>query len=77
VRSVVAVVEDQYYFNFGPSNGAAPTGGTVTTGTTQITIYVPMAPVVIAPFSNFQFSEWGTSQTGAHSFDLEMGFWEK
>lgn len=76
VRSVVPVAEDQYLFSFG-QNILVPNAGMATTGTNQLVAFVPMAPVAIGPLANFQFSEWGASQSGAHSFDLELGYWER
>ena len=76
VRSVVPVVEDQYLFTFGQGVNV-PNAGLPTTGTNQLVAVVPMAPVVIAPGGNFLFVEWGASQTGAHSFDMELAYWER
>lgn len=76
VRSVVPVVEDQYLFTFGQAH-QVPNAGVATSGTNILAAVVPMAPIVIAPGGNFLFVEWGVSQSGAHSFDMEMGYWER
>jgi hypothetical protein len=76
VRSVVAVVEDQYLFTFGPANHGH-NAAMALSGTAIVSAVVPMAPVVIAPGGNFLFVQWGVSQSGAHSADMEVGFWER
>lgn len=76
VRSVVAVVEDQYLFTFGAA-AQTPNAGLPTTGTNQLVAVVPMAPIVIAPGGNFLFVKWGVSQSGADSYDMEIGYWER
>jgi hypothetical protein len=75
IRSVVPVVEDQYLVTFGALAPAAPGG--ITSGTLVAALYVPMAPVAIQPGHNFQFHLWGVSESGAHSFDLELGYVER
>jgi hypothetical protein len=77
VRSVVAVVEDQYVFSFGnPSYGPA-TGGITMAGTAVIAAFVHMPPVVVPPGGNFKLSQWGASQSGAHSFEYTIGYWRR
>lgn len=76
VRSVVPVVEDQYIFAFGQAV-QTQNSSLATSGTAILQAVVPMAPIVIAPGGNFLFVEWGVSQSGAHSFDMEVGFWER
>lgn len=75
VRSVVPVVEDQYLITFGAIAPTAPNA--ITSGTLVASLYVPMAPVAVLPGHNFQFHVWGVSQSGAHSFDLELGYVER
>lgn len=76
VRSVVPVVEDQYLFQFGQAS-ASPNAAMALSGTAIVSAVVPMAPVVIAPGGNFLFVEWGVTQSGAHSMDMEVGYWER
>lgn len=68
VRSVVPVVEDQYVFTFGNPGYGLPSS-LATTGTSQGVIDVHLPPVVVPPGGNFKLSEWGASQSGAHSFE--------
>lgn len=76
VRSVVAVVQDDYLFGFGqPAIG--PSAGQPTSGTLIVSAFVPFAPVVIGPAGNLLFVQWGVSQSGAHSIDAEIGYWER
>jgi len=76
VRSVIAVVEDQYIFTFGQAV-QTPNAALPTTGTNQLVAVVPMAPIVIAPGGNFLFVKWGVTQNGADSYDCEVGYWER
>jgi len=73
VRSVVPVVEDQYLFMFGGAT-ANLMAGLPTTGTNQLVATISMPPVTVPPKSVFEFAEYGVTQSGAHSFDLEFGF---
>jgi hypothetical protein len=75
VRSVVPVVEDQYVFTFGkPSQ--VPVSALSTTGTAVCQTITAFPPIVIVSEGNFNFTQWGTSQSGAHSFEFELGYWE-
>lgn len=76
VRSVVAVVEDQYTFGFGQTGNATPAAMALT-GTAVVSAYVHCPPAVIRPNGNFKLSQWGTSQSGAHSFEYTVGWWER
>lgn len=75
VRSVVPVVEDLYHFSFGSPDSALP-AAQATSGTNIVSAYVHCPPVVVGPGASLIFVEWGLSQTGAHSFDIECGYWE-
>lgn len=75
VRSVVPVVEDQYLFTFG-NILPVPTAGTVSTGLLQLVATCPFPPVDVPPGTNFELVEWGVSQSGAHSMEAELGYWE-
>jgi hypothetical protein len=77
VRSVVAVVEDQYMFGFGGAGYGPPTGGITMAGTAVVGLYVHMPPAVILPGGNFKLVQWGASQSGAHSFEYTVGWVER
>lgn len=77
VRSVVAVVEDQYVLDFGSAGYGPPTGGITMAGTAVVGLYVKMAPAVILPGGNFKLSQWGVTQSGAHSFEYTLGWVER
>lgn len=74
VRSVVPVIEDQYVFTFGAANAQFPSA-LATSGTAIVQTVTNFAPVVIGPKDVFEFVEWGASQSGAHSFDVEIGLY--
>lgn len=76
VRSVVAVVEDQYVFSFGSAGYAMPAAMALT-GTAVVSAFVHGPPVVIGPGGNFKLVQWGASQSGAHSFEYTIGYWER
>jgi hypothetical protein len=73
VRPVVAVVQDQYVFQFGGSGSATP-AATVLTGTNVLSAFCLLAPICVPPKGNFKFSQWGASQSGAHSFEYTFGY---
>lgn len=77
VRSVVAVVEDQYVFDFGSAGYGPATGGITMAGTGVIAAYVKCPPVCILPGGNFKLVQWGASQSGAHSFEYTVGWTER
>lgn len=76
VRSVVPVVEDQYVFAFGQSVLGMPAAMALT-GTAVVSAVCQCPPVVVPPQSNFKLVEWGASQSGAHSFEYTLGYWER
>jgi hypothetical protein len=76
VRSVVAVVEDQYHFSFGHTGYAMPAAMALT-GTAVVSAYVHMPPCIILPGGNFKLSQWGVTQSGAHSFEYTVGWVER
>jgi hypothetical protein len=76
VRSVVAVVEDQYTFSFGNTSPVFPAAMALT-GTVVVSAYVQMPPAVILPGGNFKLVQWGASQSGAHSFEYTVGWVER
>lgn len=75
VRSVVAVVQDDYVFSFGQPAGLS--GALASSGTAILSAFVSMPPIVIAPGGNWLFVQWGVNQSGAHSMDAEVGYWER
>lgn len=75
LRSVVSVVEDHVLFNFGSPAGGV--GSMISTGTLVGTFYEAMPPVVIGPGHNFCLVQSGVSQSGANSYEVELGFWER
>lgn len=76
VRPVIAVTEDQYLFRFG--QGAALNAHGVITGTTQASVLVSVAPVVIGPGGNFYFCENNPSGAiTAATYEFEFGFVER
>jgi hypothetical protein len=77
VRSVVAVVEDQYAFSFGHTGYNPATGGITMAGTAVIAAFVHLPPCVILPGGNFKLVQWGASQSGAHSFEYSVGWVER
>jgi hypothetical protein len=76
LRSVVSVVEDQYNLSFG-NPGYGYSGAVTTTGTAIVNAYASLPPIVVGPGDSFIFVQWSGSQSGAHSMDLEVGYWER
>jgi hypothetical protein len=72
----VAVVEDQYVFQFGAGGYAMPAAMALT-GTAVVSAYVHCPPAVILPGGNFKLVQWGASQSGAHSFEYTVGWIER
>lgn len=76
LRSVIAVVEDTYTFDFG-AGVSGMTSSLQTTGTAVAHIYVPHAPVILGPGDSWLFQINAASQTAASSFEFQLGFWER
>jgi len=76
VRSVVAVVEDQYVFDFGGPGYGMPAAMALT-GTAVVSAHVKCPPVVVPPLGNFKLVQWGVTQSGAHSFEYTIGYWRR
>jgi hypothetical protein len=74
VRSVVAVVEDQYTFGFGQAGTNMTPAAMALTGTAVVSAYVHMPPTIVPPLGNFKLVEWGASQSGAHSAEYSLCF---
>jgi hypothetical protein len=75
IRNVITVAGDQYTFDFGGSPASAAAHAIAGTAIAQIVI--PHAPVVIGPEQTFVLSLHGTAQSGASSYEFELGFWER
>lgn len=74
-RSVVTVVGDTYLWVFGQSNRAL--SSMIVAGTAIANIVYAMPPVVIGPEQMFLLHQGGASQSGAHSFEIEIGWSER
>ena len=77
VRTVIPVVADQYRFVFGGSEVAAVHSPMSTIGTAIAYAVVPVAPVVLGPGDSLLFHTFSGSQSGAHSFEFSLGFWQR
>ncbi len=76
IRSVIAVVEDQYVFTFGQAAFALPSAQPQT-GTLVVSSYVHMPPAIVPPGGNFKLVKWGASQNGADSYEYTIGWVER
>jgi len=72
LRSTVAVVEDQYFFGFGNTGYGPPTGGITMAGTGVVGLNVHFPPAIVPPLGNFKLSQWGVTQSGAHSAEYSV-----
>lgn len=70
IRSVIAVVGDQYVFDFGGQS--VPTSGIPTEGTLQANVLINHPPVVLGPTDQWVFSLFATAQTVATSYEFEL-----
>lgn len=76
VREVIPVVQDTCLMVFGSANGAAGSAlTTAATATNHRVQYFP--PVVIAPGGNLNISQIRPSQTGAASYQFQLGYYER
>ena len=73
-RTVIPVVGDVLLFNFG---GAAIPSGAVMAGTTELERVVHCPPIVLGPGDSYHLVLWRASQSGAASYEVELGFWER
>lgn len=71
---VIKVIGDVYDFNFGSTSPQA-SPSVVTSGTAQINVQWPHAPVVIGPQQMWMLEVYAASQTVAASFEFEFKFW--
>lgn len=74
-RSVVTVVGDTYLWVFGRSERAL--SSMIVAGTAIANIIFAMPPVVIGPEQMFLLHQAAASQSGAHSFEIEVGWTER
>ncbi len=73
-RSVVTVVGDTYLWVFGQGRQLS---SMIVAGTAIANIVYAMPPVVIGPEQMFLLHQGGASQSGAHSFEIEIGWTER
>ncbi len=73
-RTVIPVVGDVLLFNFG---GAAIPSGAVMAGTTELERVIHCPPIVLGPSDSYHLVLWRASQSGAASYEVEIGFWER
>lgn len=76
IRLVIPVVGDQYLFTFG-SSAPGPIGTLALAGTAIASWHSPAPPVVLGPGHTFLLYLWLPSQSGASSYEYEVGFWER
>lgn len=74
IRPVITVVGDVYEFNFG---GEPTPAAHAIAGAAIANIVIPHSPVVLGPGDQFVFSLFATAQTGASSYEFELGYYER
>lgn len=75
MRSVIKVVGDVYFFDFGAS--ARSLSSMIVAGTAIANVVIPMPPVILGPGQTFFLHEFAASQTVAASYELQIGWWER
>ncbi|KKL53707.1 hypothetical protein LCGC14_2272760 [marine sediment metagenome] len=73
-RTVIPVAGDVLLFNFG---GGPVNTGAVMAGTTELERVIQCPPIVIGPGDSYHLVLWRASQSGAASYEIEIGFWER
>lgn len=73
-RTVIPVVGDTLLFNFG---GAPIPSGAVMAGTTELDRIIHCPPIVLGPGDSYHLVLWRASQSGAASYECEVGFWNR
>ena len=73
-RSVIPVVGDVILFNFGGDH--VNTGG-VMAGTTELERVIQCPPLILGPGDSYHLVLWRASQSGATSYEIELGFWQR
>jgi hypothetical protein len=74
VRTPISVVGDVTLYDFG--GAPVPTGG-VLEGTTESERFIVCPPVIIPPQGFYKLVLWRGSQSGANSYEAEIGYWER
>lgn len=75
LRPVIPVVADTYLFVFNGDFGAG-LGGQAVAGTAVANVVVGHAPVILGPTQWAAFHLWLPSQSGASSYEIELGYIE-
>ena len=73
-RTVIPVVGDVLLFNFG---GGPVNTGAVMAGTTELERVIQCPPIVIGPGDSYHLVLWRASQSGATSYEIEIGLWQR
>ncbi len=73
-RTVIPVVGDVLLFNFG---GDPVNTGAVMAGTTELERVIHCPPIVLGPGDSYHLVLWRASQSGAASYEVEIGLWER
>lgn len=72
VRTVIPVVGDEVLFNFG---GEIVGAGMPLEGTTELQRVIRCPPVILQPGDSYHLVLWRASQSGAASYEVEIGGW--
>lgn len=75
LRNVITVVGDVYTFDFGGDVPAAPSHAVAGTAIANLVVRHP--PIVLGPGDSWVLSLHATAQTGATSYEFELGWWER
>ena len=73
-RTVIPVIGDVLLFNFG---GDPVNTGAVMAGTTELERVIHCPPIVLGPGHSYHLVLWRASQSGAASYEVEIGLWER
>jgi hypothetical protein len=74
LRTVIPVVGDIIFFNFG---GVPVPSGAVLGGTTELERGIQCPPIVLGPGHSYHLVLWRASQSAAASYECEIGFWQR
>lgn len=75
IRNVIPVVGDTYLINFAPLDPNI--SSMAVAGTAIASLVFPHPPVVLGPQQAFLLHLWLASQSGASSYEIECGYWER
>lgn len=76
IRPVIPVIYDEVIFAFG--QGAMRGAPSILSGTLVATQVIPHPPVVLGPNgTTFLLHLWRASQSGADSYEVDLGWWER